>query len=145
MVRLLIYGLSLLHLGPGVAFALFSFGCEGHAPFLGALCSKSLLVAFANLTVGAWLVLGMGLVAVHLVGTARRPNAGVALRSFSLLAIVAFGTLVGSAAWALTGTQLFFLAIPASLAIGWLFIANPLACSPVAGAAKASSRSQSAV
>ena len=140
IVRLLIYGLSILHLGPGIAFALLSFGCDGQAPALGAVCGRSALGAFAALTVATWLVLAMGLAAVHLVDKARREHGHRAWRAISLTALVAFGTLVGVAAEVLTGTQLFYLAIPASLALGWLFLANPLACSQDASASESSSQ-----
>lgn len=134
MLRLLVYGLAILHLGPGVAFALLAFGCDGANPYLGAVCTKNALPSFALLTIGSWLILGSGLAAAHLVRLARRsvPQHGT-VRVWALLAVTAVGTLVGaSGAW-LTGGQYWYLAIPASLATGWLFLANPLACQPQAG------------
>ena len=56
-VRALLYGLAILHLGPGVAFGVLAFGCEGAAPALGAVCNKGTLASFALLTVGSWLIL----------------------------------------------------------------------------------------
>ena len=51
MFRRLVVGLALLHLGPGAAFALLAFGCDGTAPALGGgVCGRSELAAFA------WLV-----------------------------------------------------------------------------------------
>ena len=60
MLRTLITGLAILHLGPGFAFALLAFGCE-QAPLLpGDLCTRSSLSAFLMLTVLAWVVLVLG-------------------------------------------------------------------------------------
>lgn len=57
MLRILVTALALLHLGPGIAFALLAFGCdEGHA-WLGAICAGSQLRNFALLTLGAWAVM----------------------------------------------------------------------------------------
>lgn len=131
MLRALIYGLTILHLGPGLAFALLAFGCDGATPSLGAVCGESALSSFALLTAGGWLILGLGLAAVHLVRLARSstpPRTG--LRAWALIALLAVGALLGaSGAW-LSGSQYWFLAIPAALAAGWLFLANPLACQP---------------
>lgn len=131
MLRALLYGLTILHLGPGFAFALLAFGCDGATPYLGAICGKSFFFSFALLTAGAWLILGLGLAAVHFVRHARSSvPPRTSLRVWALLAVLSVGALLGaSGAW-LTGSQYWFLAIPASLATGWLFLANPLACQP---------------
>lgn len=72
MLRALVIGLSLLHLGPGLAFALLAFGCDPPSPLLGALCSQGEIRAFGLLTVGAWWVLGGGWLVWHRLGRARR-------------------------------------------------------------------------
>ena len=59
MLRVVIYALAILHLGPGIAFAVLAFGC-GALPFLGAICEKSELRAFAILTLGLWLAMSIG-------------------------------------------------------------------------------------
>jgi hypothetical protein len=63
MLRALLYGLAILHLGPGLAFAVLSFGCDPTQPLLGALCRKDSIGAFIGLTLVLWLVLGAGAVA----------------------------------------------------------------------------------
>ncbi len=131
MLRAFLYGLTILHLGPGFAFALLAFGCDGATPYLGAVCGKSVFSSFALLTAGGWLIMSLGLAAVHLVRLARSSiPPRTSLRVWALLAVVAVGALLGaSGAW-LTGSQYWFLAVPAALATGWLFLANPLACQP---------------
>ena len=131
MLRALIYGLTILHLGPGIAFALLAFGCEAPEPYLRFICERDALSSFALLTVGAWVVLLIGLAAIALVQRARRappPNSGA--RAIALVAVLSTGALVGAAGSLLTGSQHWFLAIPGALAVGWLFLANPLACTP---------------
>jgi hypothetical protein len=131
MLRVLLYGLTILHLGPGLAFALLAFGCDGATPYLGAICAKSVFSSFALLTAAGWLILSLGLAAVHLVRLARSsvPHR-TGLRVWALLAVLALGAMFGaSGAW-LTGSQLWFVAIPTALATGWLFLANPLECQP---------------
>lgn len=71
MLRALVIGLSLLHLGPGVAFALLAFGCDASSPLLGTVCSLGEFKAFGLLSLGAWGVLGGGWLAVHRFGRAR--------------------------------------------------------------------------
>jgi hypothetical protein len=131
MLRALLYGLAILHLGPGIAFALLAFGCEGANPYLGAICGRNIFSLFALLTAGGWLILSLGLVAMHLLRRARGSvPPRIALRVWALLAVLAVGALMAaSGAW-LTGSQYWFLAIPASLAVGWLYLANPVACQP---------------
>jgi hypothetical protein len=63
MLRALLYGLAILHLGPGLAFAVLAFGCDPTQPLLGALCRKDSIGAFIGLTLVLWLVLGAGAVA----------------------------------------------------------------------------------
>lgn len=129
MLRALLYGLALLHLGPGLAFALLAFGCEGGSPFLGAICERSVLSSFALLSAGSWLLLILGGAAFQLVRLAGRGSAERSrLRIWALLSVLAFGLLLGVSGEWLTGSQHWFLAVPVSLAVGWLFLANPLAC-----------------
>jgi hypothetical protein len=131
MLRALVYGLTLLHLGPGLAFAVLAFGCEGTAGVLGALCSRPVLPTFAALTLGAWVILGAALAAVLLVRHARvattnRTRARVA----ALLAVLTAGTLFGAGAAGLTGSDAGYLALPAALITAWLFLADPTTCTP---------------
>ena len=145
MFRALVYGLTILHLGPGIAFTLLAFGCEEPEPYLRFVCGKDALSSFALLTVGAWVVLLVGLAAVSLVQRTRRsvpPNSG--RRAFALLAVLSTGALLGGAGYWLTGSQHWFLAIPGALAGGWLFLANPLACAPGQQNGKASAGQDSA-
>jgi hypothetical protein len=131
MLRALIYGLAILHLGPGFAFALLVFGCEEPTPYLGAVCGKNALASFALLTGCGWLILLMGLAAMHLLQRARAaapPSTG--LRAMALLVLLATGGVLGTTGAWLTGSQYWFAAIPATLAVGWLVLANPLACQP---------------
>ena len=60
MIRTLLYALAVLHLGPGIAFAVLAFGCDSGLPLLDALCGKSEMWSFAVLTGGRWVVLGVG-------------------------------------------------------------------------------------
>jgi hypothetical protein len=46
MLRTLLYGLAILHLGPGIAFAVLAFGCDPSQPLLGAICQKDAISAF---------------------------------------------------------------------------------------------------
>lgn len=57
-IRLLFHALAVLHLGPGIAFALSAFGCEGSSPALGGLCAASPMKFFSVATLVAWVVLG---------------------------------------------------------------------------------------
>lgn len=59
MLRILFHALAVLHLGPGIAFALLAFGCEDSAPALGAACSAtSPMTFFIAATLISWVVLG---------------------------------------------------------------------------------------
>jgi hypothetical protein len=129
MLRTLIHGLVILHLGPGIAFALLAFGCEGPAPVLGAACTRDTVSSFALLTAGSWSILLAALGAGHCVQRARKaapPATGP--RAAALLALAATGVLIGVAGVWLTGHPAGFWAIPGAVAVGWWFLANPLAC-----------------
>jgi hypothetical protein len=129
MLKSLLVGLTLLHLGPGIAFALLAFGCEGSEPWLRGVCAPRPLASFAGLTVVSWLVLGAGIVVWQLLQRSRRqPSAGTALRVWTLLALLAFGALLAAAGFWLTGSAYATLAVPGALAAGWLMLANPEAC-----------------
>lgn len=58
MLRILFHALAVLHLGPGIAFVLLAFGCDGVAPPLGGLCAGSPMRFFALATLAGWVVLG---------------------------------------------------------------------------------------
>ena len=45
-----------------------------------------------------------------------------------LLACIAAGVGTGAAGWLLTGDGRWFLALPAVIALGWLFVADPTRC-----------------
>ncbi len=135
MFRKLLLGLALLHLGPGAAFALLAFGCDGSATALGGVCGRGEMVAFAWFTLLAWSTLGLGLVALHWLHKARAaPPPGTAPRLAALLALLAEGALVATAGIGLGGSQYWVLAAPAALAMGWLVLADPRACVPGGGA-----------
>ncbi len=129
VIRILIYALTILHLGPGIAFALLAFGCEGSSAALGDLCFKDAFANFALLTGGAWAILLAGWAAVHSIQRARRaPRSSLRLRALALGAVLCSAALVGAAGVWLTGSQAWFLAIPGGLALAWLFVANPVEC-----------------
>jgi hypothetical protein len=131
MLRVLIQGLAILHLGPGIAFALLAFGCDDVTPLLGAICGTGVLSSFVRITAVAWVILLVGLVAVHFVRHARTampPTIGSRVKA--LLALVATGALMGGAWVWLTGSTHGFAAIPVALAAGWLLLADPQTCSP---------------
>jgi hypothetical protein len=77
MLRALLYGLAILHLGPGIAFAVLAFGCDPSRPMLGAVCQGNTLAVFLSLTVTLWLMLGAGTAAV--LALRRRPRKGAAV------------------------------------------------------------------
>ena len=64
MLRALIYGLAILHLGPGLAFAVLAFGCDSSLPWLGPVCQKDTLGTLLLLTLVFWLMLSAGAVAL---------------------------------------------------------------------------------
>ena len=124
-------GLAVLPAGPGLAFALLAFGCAGAAPHLEAVCGRSVPAAIGLLTAAAWLILGLGLLAVHRVRAAGgSPPQRTRLRVWALLAVLGFGAMLGASGSWLTGSPYWFLAIPGSLAAAWLFLADPSACEP---------------
>jgi hypothetical protein len=63
MLRALIYGLAILHLGPGAAFAVLAFGCDPSSQWLGSACQQDTLKLFLGLTLGFWLIPTLGAVA----------------------------------------------------------------------------------
>lgn len=133
-MRALLYGLVILHAGPGAAFALVAFGCEGAVPFLGSACGRGVFSLFAWLTVAAWLIVGLAMAATYLVQVARRAEGPTtSLRAWALLAVAGFGTALGASGVWLTGSDAWWLAVPAAMAAGWVFLANPLACETQGG------------
>lgn len=134
MFRALLGAITILHLGPGIAFGLLAFGCDGAGAAMPGLCGRSGLSGFAWLTLGAWLVLGLAYGAVVLIRRAAlaAPRA-TGLRVGALLCSVGAGLALGvTGAW-VTGNQAWYLALPAALAAGWLFLANPAACAARSG------------
>ncbi|MDF0377008.1 hypothetical protein GOC95_02170 [Methylophilus sp. YYY-1] len=61
VLRGLIYGLTILHLGPGFAFAVVAFGCDASFAALQGVCQQDAFAAFIQLTLIAWGVLIAGL------------------------------------------------------------------------------------
>lgn len=74
MLRILIYALTLLHLGPGFAFAVLAFGCDPITPALGGFCAGSQMRTFMMLTAWAWVVMAFGVGGWHLAMRRRRPS-----------------------------------------------------------------------
>jgi hypothetical protein len=75
MLRILFHALAVLHLGPGIAFALLAFGCDGADPALGGLCSAaSPMKFFVVVTLVCWVVLGA--ISAVLLRRARAADAG---------------------------------------------------------------------
>lgn len=58
MLRILLYALAILHLGPGLAFAALAFGC-GDPPWLGDLCGPSEIRSFLWLTLALWALMAL--------------------------------------------------------------------------------------
>jgi hypothetical protein len=66
MMRLIVGGLAALHLGPGLAFAMLAFGCDGVPPPLGEmLCGAHPGRLFAAVTLAVWLPAGLWLWRQH--------------------------------------------------------------------------------
>jgi hypothetical protein len=129
MLRASLHGLALLTLGPVSAFVVLALGCDGGPAAVGGVCGMGLMASFATLSAVTWVVLGVGMLAARLVAKAAAAGpAHTALRLWSLLALLVFGVLVGASGRWLTGSESWFLAIPASLAAGWLRLANPRTC-----------------
>ena len=58
---------------------------------------------------------------------------GGLVRRLTWLAVsVAGGAAVGTAGYSVSGSQYWFLAVPATLAAAWLFVGTPEHCMPVA-------------
>ena len=51
-------------------------------------------------------------------------------RFIALIACLALGSLAGFIGWVASGSQWWWLAIPGSIAAGWLKLANPEQCLP---------------
>lgn len=62
--------------------------------------------------------------------------AGFGQRLAWLLACVALGAAIAFAGVFLSGSQWWYLAIPAVMALGWLLLADPTQCEPAAGAGR---------
>ncbi len=60
IIRTLIAAITILHLGPGLAFALLAFGCDTEAPLLGSACGRGFIGSFGAITGLTWLVLAVG-------------------------------------------------------------------------------------
>lgn len=74
MLRALIYGLSILHLGPGFAFAVVTFGCDSSLSLFASMCQQDTFSAFIKLTLLAWAVMIVGLLLVlGLAAKLRKP------------------------------------------------------------------------
>ena len=67
MLRVLIYVLAILHLGPGFAFAVLAFGCDTVNPWLGEVCQQDTFAMFIKLTLAAWAAMIVFLVVKILV------------------------------------------------------------------------------
>jgi hypothetical protein len=130
MLRTLLLFLALLHLGPGLAFALLAFGCEGTTPALpGGVCGRGGLAAFAGLTVLAWLLLGLGLATLKTLRQARStPPPGHGPRLLALLCLLLTAAVLAAAGTWLSGNPRWAWVLPAALALGWLVVANPQTC-----------------
>lgn len=75
MLRILFHALAVLHLGPGIAFVLLAFGCDGLEPALGSVCSASSpMQFFLAVTLLSWVVLGA--ISAGLLRQGRRKAAG---------------------------------------------------------------------
>jgi hypothetical protein len=56
-------------------------------------------------------------------------------RAWLLFACLGAGGLVGWIGWQVSGSQWWYLAIPAAVAAGWLTVADPTQCQPRQGQA----------
>jgi hypothetical protein len=59
MFRLIVHALTILHLDPGLAFAVMAFGCDGITRALGRACEGSSLGLFLFIMFGTWLMAGV--------------------------------------------------------------------------------------
>lgn len=53
-------------------------------------------------------------------------------RLFWLLACICIGTLIGFVGSTVSGNDIWYTAVPAAVAVGWLFFADPSQCEPPA-------------
>lgn len=60
----------------------------------------------------------------------RSPSSSFLKRLAWLLACMGVGTLVGFVGSAVSGNTVWYLAVPAAVAAGWLFFADPTQCEP---------------
>ncbi|MFM2059854.1 MAG: hypothetical protein RLY71_4239 [Pseudomonadota bacterium] len=58
MFRLIVHSLTILHLGPGLAFLVMAFGCDGVTPALGSVCEGNSIRLFLSIMFGTWVVAG---------------------------------------------------------------------------------------
>ena len=65
-----------------------------------------------------------------------RPPRSTHRRLALLVALAAAGWLVGAAGTAVSGNAYWYCAIPAAVALGWFFVADPTRCEPGRGAAR---------
>jgi hypothetical protein len=75
MLRALVHPLAVLHLGPGIAFAMLAFGCDGIQTLLGSVCGASPMKFFAVVTFISWLALRTASVAFVRRQSARSASA----------------------------------------------------------------------
>ncbi len=128
MLRALLIGLTLLHLGPGLAFALLAFGCGDGALRLAPLCDGG-LGAFIRLTLALWVALTLAALSWALIrGECVHDRPRPRQRAVTLLALVGCGSAWAAIGQWLTNQPAAWLVLPATVAAGWLALANPLAC-----------------
>jgi hypothetical protein len=65
MHPLLLTAIAILHLGPGIAFAVVAFGCGNIDPMLGNICETGNMKLFAVTTLLSWVTLILIALAVH--------------------------------------------------------------------------------
>ena len=58
MLRTVLAAITILHLGPGIAFAMLAFGCDGDSLVLGNMCGHNSVLSFVAITALSWLILG---------------------------------------------------------------------------------------
>ena len=63
-----------------------------------------------------------------------RPPRSTRSRLALLVALAAAGWVVGTAGSAASGNAYWYCAIPAAVALGWFFVADPTQCEPGPGA-----------
>lgn len=50
-----------------------------------------------------------------------------------LVTCIGVGGIIGAIGAGMTGSMLWYLAIPVAVAVGWLVVADPSSCAPAAG------------